>query len=139
MRGLVAALGVAETFALLTTLPHRPRITPVAARDVLQASVLSRFRVVSRSARDTQAVIDRVAKAGRSGGVIYDALAMRAATRLLRRAAGSNRQLRPLLRRRDAPDSCLNERPQLPLVHAERTGRSAAANSASEGRRSTQG
>ena len=81
VRGLVAAHGLAETFAVLTTLPHRPRITPVAARDVLRVSVLSRFRVVSLSARDYQAVIDRVAQAGLSGGVLYDALAMRAAAK----------------------------------------------------------
>jgi predicted nucleic acid-binding protein len=70
LRGLVAAHGLAETFAVLTTLPHRPRITPAAARDVLRVSVLSRFRIVSLAARDYQAVIDAVAGAGLSGGIL---------------------------------------------------------------------
>ena len=43
--------------------------------------MLSRFRVVSHSAREYQAVIDRIAQAGLSGGVLCDALAMRAAAK----------------------------------------------------------
>jgi len=81
IQGAVAAHSLAETFAVLTTLPHQPRITPAAALRLIRVS-LRRFRVVPLGARDYMTVVRRLADAGLGGGIIYDALAARAAAKI---------------------------------------------------------
>jgi len=80
VRGVVASHSLAETYAVLTTLPHQPRITPAATRRLIQALVHG-FRLVSLGARDYRAVVRALAEAGLVGGIIYDALAARAAVK----------------------------------------------------------
>ena len=80
LRGAVAAHALAETYSVLTTLPHQPRITPAAGLRLIRES-LRRFRVVSLGARDYLIVIRILAEAGLGGGIIYDALAARAAAK----------------------------------------------------------
>jgi predicted nucleic acid-binding protein len=79
VQGLVCAHGLAETFAVLTTLPHLPRIPPEAARQVIRESVEAKLRVVPLGAADYSQVLRRLAGAGLSAGIVYDALAARAA------------------------------------------------------------
>jgi predicted nucleic acid-binding protein len=76
---LVAAHSLAETFAVLTRLPLRPRIAPATAEVLLRENVLGRSFVVALSAADYRAVLARQAGLGLSGGAIYDALIARAA------------------------------------------------------------
>jgi predicted nucleic acid-binding protein len=64
---------------MLTTLPLRPRITPLTAWRLIQESVLSAATIVALSASDYTAVVKRISELGLSGGVVYDALAARAA------------------------------------------------------------
>ena len=80
LRGAVAAHSLAETYSALTTLPHQPRITPAAALRLIRESV-RRFHVVSLGARDYLIVVRTLADAGLGGGIIYDALAARAAAK----------------------------------------------------------
>jgi predicted nucleic acid-binding protein len=77
--GVVSSHTVAEVYAVLTALPLRPRITPTTAWRLIQESVLSAATIVALSASDYTTVLKRVSKLGLSGGVVYDALAARAA------------------------------------------------------------
>ena len=81
LNGVVAAHGMAETFSVLSTLPHQPRITAEIARQLIRASVATVFRVIPLAKRDYLRVIDTLARAGLSGGIVYDALAMQAASK----------------------------------------------------------
>ena len=80
LRGAVAAHSLAETYSVLTTLPHQPRITPAASLRLIRESLL-RFHVVALGARDYLTVVRTLADAGLAGGIIYDALAARAAAK----------------------------------------------------------
>ncbi len=77
--GLVAAHSVAELYAVLTTLPLRPRITPGIALEVIERDVLGVLEVVPLSGEDYQAVITRMAEMRIVGGITYDALILHAA------------------------------------------------------------
>jgi predicted nucleic acid-binding protein len=77
--GLVAAHSIAELYAILTTLPIRPRITPKLAHQLIQQNVLNVCEVVSLSDKDYARVINDLAEEGISGGVTYDALIIYAA------------------------------------------------------------
>ena len=77
--GLVAAHSIAELYAILTTLPIRPRITPKLAHQLIQQNVLNVCEVVSLSDKDYARVINYLAEEGISGGVAYDALIIYAA------------------------------------------------------------
>ncbi|EHJ48529.1 PilT protein domain protein [Solidesulfovibrio carbinoliphilus subsp. oakridgensis] len=65
---IVAAHGLAETYASLTTYPSRPRVSPRVA------SVIAVAAIISLDAREYLAAMDAVARIGRGGGSIYDAL-----------------------------------------------------------------
>lgn len=70
---------VAESFAVLTTLPLSPRITPGQARRLLRHNVTERMELVALDGSDYEAVVDRMTDLGLSGGVVHDALHVRAA------------------------------------------------------------
>lgn len=73
-QGLVAAHGLMETYAVLTTLPVAPRIGPEVAKKLLVENVLPRFRAVALTAREYERVVVSVADDGVAGGAVYDAL-----------------------------------------------------------------
>jgi len=79
--GLVAAHSVAELYAVLTTLPVHPRISPVIAQQLIRSNVLDVFEVVSLSDEDYAAVVDRLSALGIIGGATYDALILQAASK----------------------------------------------------------
>ena len=79
VEGLIAVHSVAETYAVLTSLPVSPRITPSAAWALLQHSVLAHLRPVDLPAAVVQGVVERLARRGLAGGVVYDALIAEAA------------------------------------------------------------
>jgi predicted nucleic acid-binding protein len=80
VQGLIAAHSIAETYAVLSTLPVSPRISPSAAWALLEHSILPFVQVVDLSAQETQAVVQRLSRQGFAGGVVYDALIAEAAT-----------------------------------------------------------
>lgn len=94
IEAFVSAHTLAELYAVLSTLPVRPRISPLLARQLVQENVERRVRVVPLTARDYGAVLTEMASRGVPGGVGYDALAVRAC-----RKAGAERLL--TLNRRD--------------------------------------
>lgn len=74
-----AVHALAELYAVLTTLPVSPRITPGQARRLVQHNVSSRMELVALDGFDYDATVDRLTDLGLSGGVVYDALHLRAA------------------------------------------------------------
>lgn len=76
---LVAGHTLAELYAVLTTLPISPKITPGIARHLIHNDIEAIAKVVSLSASDYSSIIKRMADLGLSGGVIYDAIIAKAA------------------------------------------------------------
>jgi predicted nucleic acid-binding protein len=77
--GVVAAHTLAELYSVLTTLPHRPRLTPAHVQQLIRSNIIGFFSVVSLTATDYATVVDELAALGVTGGAIYDALLMKAA------------------------------------------------------------
>jgi len=76
---LVATHTLAELYAVLTSLPVTPKISPGTAARLIREDVETPAQVVSLSASDYGMVIRRLSDLGLSGGIIYDALIARAA------------------------------------------------------------
>lgn len=76
---LVAAHTIAELYAVLTTLPISPRITPDIARRLIHNDVESFAKIISLTSQDYFLIIKEMADSGLSGGIIYDALIVKAA------------------------------------------------------------
>lgn len=79
--GLVATRSIAELYAILTTLPLRPRIAPALAWELIQRNVLAALEVIALTVEDYAAVVARLSEMGMTGGVIYDALILEAANK----------------------------------------------------------
>ena len=79
--GIVSAHTLAELYAVLTTLPVQPRISPELARRLIHDNVLTTCQVVPLTQGDYEAVIARLAERGLVGGLIYDALILYAAAK----------------------------------------------------------
>ena len=77
--GFVAAHSVAELYAILTTLPVLPQISPGDALQLIRRNVLNTFEVVCLSDADYAQVIEHLSTSGITGGATYDALILRAA------------------------------------------------------------
>lgn len=75
----VATHALAELYAVLTTLPTSPRITPGQAGQLVRRNVSSRMAVITLDESDYEAVLERATALGLSGGVVYDALHLRTA------------------------------------------------------------
>jgi predicted nucleic acid-binding protein len=80
--GVISAHSVAELYSILTTLPVRPRISPVAARRLIEENVLESCEVVALSDRDYADLLVHLASVGIVGGTTYDALILHAATKV---------------------------------------------------------
>jgi len=79
--GAISAHSLAETYAILTAMPTRPRITPATARHVIQHNILNHFEIIVLSESDYAAVIDHLFGLGITGGAIYDAVILHAASK----------------------------------------------------------
>jgi predicted nucleic acid-binding protein len=77
--GLVAAHSLAEIYAVLTTLPVHPPISPAGAQQLIAHNIVDQFEIVSLSSPDYLQVIEHLAGLGIVGGATYDALILRAA------------------------------------------------------------
>jgi predicted nucleic acid-binding protein len=76
---VMAAHTLAELFAVLTTLPLKPRISASTALRLRDDNLPQDTEVVALTADDYRLVVDRLAGLGLAGGVVYDALIARAA------------------------------------------------------------
>lgn len=76
---LIAGHTLAELYAVLTTLPISPRITPGIAGHLIRSDVETLARMISLSPSEYSSVVKRMVNLGLSGGVIYDAIIAKAA------------------------------------------------------------
>lgn len=70
----VAGHTMAESYAVLSTLPIKPRITPLVARKLISENIEPNSKIISLTAGDYKAVIKQISELGLAGGIIYDAL-----------------------------------------------------------------
>lgn len=75
---LLCSHGLAEAYAILTSLPLSPKVEPAQARQVLEATS-TWLEVVTLTKSDYVAAVSRVANLGLTSGSIYDALHAQAA------------------------------------------------------------
>ncbi len=71
---IAATHTLAELYAVLTTLPVKPRISSSTARRLIQENIEGLAKIVSLSPSDYRNIINRMADFGLTGGIIYDAL-----------------------------------------------------------------
>ena len=79
---LVVSHSVAETYAVLTTLPVKPRISPTVGLRLVHSNIEESARIVPLTVAEYRATIKRMANMGLSGGTVYDALIASAARKL---------------------------------------------------------
>lgn len=77
--GVLAAHTLGEIYAVLTRLPAQPRIQPGEAAEMI-TELASLFRIVAIPADEYLKVIAYLASHGISGGAVYDALILHAAS-----------------------------------------------------------
>ena len=75
----IASHTLAELYAVLTTLHIKPMISPSTAWRLIHDNIEISAKIISLSPSDYQDIIKRVSEFGLSGGIIYDALIVRAA------------------------------------------------------------
>lgn len=76
---VVASHTLAELYAVLTTLPVKPRISPAVAWRLVHGNVETSAKIVSLSPSDYRSTVKHMAELGLSGGMVHDALIARAA------------------------------------------------------------
>ena len=78
----VSSHSLAETFAVLTTLPVKPRISPLLAQRLIDNNLQTIAKFVPLTVADYSRTIQTMTELGLSGGTIYDALIATVARRL---------------------------------------------------------
>lgn len=71
---IISSHTLAELYAVLTTLPVSPRITPDVAWNLMHENILGNAEIAALTAADYKGVIRKMKEGGFSGGIIYDAL-----------------------------------------------------------------
>lgn len=79
---IVVSHTLAETYAVLTTLPVKPRISPLVAQRLIDNNLQEIARMVPLTIADYWNTIQRMTAMGLSGGTICDALIATVARRL---------------------------------------------------------
>ena len=71
---VVAGHTLAELYAVLSTLPIKPRIVPAVAWRLICENVEATGKIVSLTPAEYWTVIKQASQSGLAGGIIYDAL-----------------------------------------------------------------
>jgi predicted nucleic acid-binding protein len=79
---VVAAHTLAETYAVLTALPVKPRISPLVAKRLIEINIENTAKIFPLTIVDYRSTIERMAQLGICGGTVYDALIATVARRL---------------------------------------------------------
>jgi len=79
---IVVSHTLAETYAVLTTLPVKPRISPLVAQRLIDNNLQPNARIVALTDADYWNTIQSMAEMGLPGGTVYDALIAIVARRL---------------------------------------------------------
>jgi len=80
LEAVISAHGTAEFFAVLTRAPLSPAVHPAEAWQLLAQNILPHFHVAALSAAQYTSVLRQAAEKGWTGGLVYDALHLAAAT-----------------------------------------------------------
>jgi predicted nucleic acid-binding protein len=80
LQGFISAHGTAEFYAVVTRVPLTPPIYPSEAWRLLTENILPHFQVAALSAAQYSTVLRQAAEKGWTGGLVYDALHLAAAT-----------------------------------------------------------
>jgi len=80
-RMLTSAHNLAELYSVLTTLPVSPRIATGVAARLIRENVEAHAELVTVSAAIYRETIRHLAERGVAGGIVYDAIACRAAAK----------------------------------------------------------
>ena len=76
---VIASHTIAELYAVLSTLPVSPRISPGLAWRLIHESIEPNVSIVSLTSSDYSAIVKHLSDLGLSGGTVYDALIVKAA------------------------------------------------------------
>lgn len=79
---IVVSHTLAETYAVLTALPVKPRISPLVAQRLIDNNLRAIARIIPLTTADYWNTIQRMTEMGLSGGIVYDALIATVARRL---------------------------------------------------------
>ena len=71
---IVASHTIAELYAVLTTLPLKPKISTTVAWQLINENVISFSKVISLTAKEYSSTLKRLSEMGLFGGITYDAL-----------------------------------------------------------------
>jgi predicted nucleic acid-binding protein len=71
---VVAAHTIAELYAVLSTLPIKPRISPFVAWKLIHENIVTISKIVSLTPVEYRSVIKQLSEFGLVGGITYDAL-----------------------------------------------------------------
>ena len=71
---IIASHTIAELYAVLSTLPTKPRISPAAAWRLVHENIEAIGKIVSLTAAEYSSVIKKISERGLVGGITYDAL-----------------------------------------------------------------
>ena len=82
VESILVSHSLAETYAVLTTLPVKPRISPLVAQRLIDNNLQAIARIVPLTIADYSNTIQRMMEMGLSGGTVYDALIATVARRL---------------------------------------------------------
>lgn len=76
---IVASHTLAELYAVLSTLPVKPRISPAVAWRLIHENIETISKIISLTSAEYSDVLKRLSESSLSGGIVYDALIARAA------------------------------------------------------------
>ena len=71
---VVASHTIAETYAVLSTLPIKPRISPSVAWRLINENIVSISKIASLTPAEYSFTIKQISELGLVGGITYDAL-----------------------------------------------------------------
>ena len=71
---VIASHTLAELYAVLSTLPIKPRISPAVAWRLIHENIEAVSKIISLTSSEYSATIKRLSKSGLIGGIVYDAL-----------------------------------------------------------------
>ena len=76
---IIASHTLAELYAVLSTLPIKPRISPAVAWRLIHENIEAVSKVISLTSSEYSATIKRLSESGLIGGIVYDALIVKVA------------------------------------------------------------
>ena len=71
---IVASHTIAELYAVLSTLPIKPRISPIIAWKLIHENIEATGKIVSLTPAEYISVIKQLSRLGMAGSITYDAL-----------------------------------------------------------------